>query len=662
MVSCPTIGFAFIISPMATNTFHHPHFKHLSDLLALESAAEQEQLQQRAQQGASRNVEHAGNTLRQLTIRDIEGGLGGRVLVTLGKRNQQATLPWSRLRPGSPIQLTEEVAATEKQRDAASWRGVISQLRRESVEVALTEWPESQNERQTYRLDLAGDEIARRRELNALVTADQAKGNRLADLRKVLLGESAAHFGVDVPFQPFDQSLNSPQLAAVAHALAAGDAAIIHGPPGTGKTTTVVELIRQAVARGERVLACAPSNLAVDNLLERLVTASELRGTAVVRIGHPARVLPQLREHTLELLAENHADMKLVRKLTKEAHALRADAAKFTRAKPLPGERREKRQEAKDLLADARHVEEQLVARLLNGAQVICSTLTGLHEEFLREQHFDLCVIDEAGQSTELSCWIPLRYCQRLVLAGDHQQLPPTIISLKAAGQGLGVSLMERLIQSNETLARQLTVQYRMHQQIMGFSSQQFYSDSLIAHATVAKHLLSDLPAILPTALTTSALQLIDTAGADYGEAVEEAGASRLNEQEAALVGRKVTELMEAGVAADQISVISPYSAQVRLLREQLAAYVEDGLEIGSIDGMQGREQEAVILSLVRSNGEGEIGFLADTRRMNVALTRARRHLIIIGDSATIGGDPFYAALLDYLEGIDAYHTVWEEM
>ncbi len=647
---------------MDNHTFHHPHFQQLAHLLALESAAEQAQLQQRTHQGDTRNAEQAGDALVQLTIRTIEGGLGSRIMVTLGKRNVQLPLPWSRLRVGSPVQLSAEVAATEKQREGTSWRGVISQLRRERVEVALTEWPDQADERQTYRLDLAGDEIARRRELTALSIADRAKGDRLATLRAVLLGAAPAQFAPVTTLHPFDTTLNPPQQAAVAHALAAADVAIIHGPPGTGKTTTVVELIRQAVACGARVLACAPSNLAVDNLLERLVAAPELRATDVIRIGHPARVLPQLREHTLELLAENHADMKLVRKLTKEAHALRADAAKFTRAKPLPGERREKRQEAKALLADAQRVEEQLVTRLLNGAQVICSTLTGLHEEFLRTQAFDLCVIDEAGQSTEPSCWIPLRYCQRLVLAGDHQQLPPTIISATAAAEGLGISLLERLIAHTPGLARQLTLQYRMHQQIMAFSSQRFYEASLVAHATVAEHLLCDLPAIVPTAVTTSAVQLIDTAGADYSEAVEAAGASRFNAAEATLVVRKVTELLEAGLAAKQISVISPYAAQVRLLREQLAVYLEDGLEIGSIDGMQGREQEAVIISLVRSNQEGAIGFLADTRRMNVALTRARRKLIIIGDSATIGGDPFYAALLAYLEDIDAYHTVWEEL
>ncbi|MEZ4622129.1 MAG: AAA domain-containing protein [Caldilineaceae bacterium] len=621
---------------MTTQAWRHPHFQQLAYLLALESAAEQEQLQARIQQSSAANAERSGNTLVQLTIRDSEGGLGGRVLVTLGKRNEQLALPWTRLRTGSPVQLARENG--EK-----SWRGVISQLRRETVQVALTTWPESEDPRTTYRLDLAGDEIARRREEAALVAADSARGNRLAELRRLLLGEAEPYFSPPQLLTPFDPSLNEPQRAAVVHALSAADVAIIHGPPGTGKTTAVVELIRQAVQRGERVLACAPSNLAVDNMLERLVMAPELRDGAVLRIGHPARVLPQLRDHTLELLIEEHADMKLVRRFIKAAYALRAEADRFTRAKPLPGERQEKRAEAKALLADAQRLETELVERLLSGAQVLCSTLTGIDERFLGERTFDLCVIDEAAQSTEPSCWIPLRYCNRVVLAGDHQQLPPTIVSKQAMTGGLGVSLLERLITAAPALACQLTVQYRMHTQIMDFSSRAFYAESLMAHPTVADQLLCDLRQVTSTPLTTTPIHFIDTAGADYNETVEEEGESRFNEQEALLVGRKVTELLDAGLLPTQICVISPYAAQVRLLREQLTLLLDQGLEIGSIDGMQGREQEAVILSLVRSNPEGEIGFLADTRRMNVALTRARRKLVIIGDSATIGGEPFYA-------------------
>ncbi|MBX3010733.1 MAG: AAA family ATPase [Caldilineaceae bacterium] len=640
--------------------FQQPHFRHLATLMASEAKAEQAQLQQQIQQMTPTAAEATGNTLIQLVIREEVAGLGGRVLVTLAKRNQQLTLPWTKLRVGSPIQLTEEESNA-----TTGWRGVVSQLRRESIQVALTQWPEPQGDRPTFRLDLAGDEIARQREAAALAAADRAKGDRLAALRAVLLGEAPAHFQPVQQLPAFGTALNPSQQQAIAHALAAEDVAMIHGPPGTGKTTTVVELIRQAVRRGERVLACAPSNLAVDNLLERLLALPELAvGTTVVRMGHPARVLPALREQTLDLLVEQHADMKLVRKFTKEAHALRAEAAKFTRAKPEPGVRRDLRQEAKALLADARQLETQLVARILQSARVVCATLSGLDERLLGDEHFDLCVIDEAAQSTEPGCWLPLRYSQRVVLAGDHEQLPPTILSQTAAAQGLGISLMERLLAEAAeptTLARQLTTQYRMHTAIMTFSSQTFYADTLMAHPTVATHLLSDLPGVVANDLTTTPVTWIDTAGADAQEERDPAGESRLNEGEAAVVQQKVEQLGDAGVVASQIAIISPYSAQVRLLRERLKPWLEQGLEIGSIDGFQGRENEAVIISLVRSNRDGDIGFLTDIRRMNVALTRARRKLIVIGDSATLAGHPFYSQLLDYFDQIGAYHTVWEE-
>ncbi|MCX6044910.1 MAG: AAA domain-containing protein [Chloroflexi bacterium] len=643
------------------SSFQHPHFRHLARLMALEAKAESEQLQQQFLHSSPAAAERTGNSLIQLVMRDEFAGLGGRWLVTLGKRNQQTNLPWTRLRMGSPVQLSEENNAESK-----PWRGVVSQLRRDTIQVAFTEWPEAENERATFRLDLASDEFTRRRAQAAMALIDNAKGNRLAELRKVLLGEAPPHFQPMPIFNALHPRLNQAQHEAVAHALAAADVAIIHGPPGTGKTTAVVELIRQAVRRGDRVLACAPSNLAVDNIFERLLSAPELNTGAtaqIVRIGHPARVLPALRDQTLEMLVENHPDMKLVRKLTKEAHALRAQAAKYTRAKPAPGERRDMRQEAKAMLADARRIEEQLVARIFGTARVVCATLTGLDEQLLGDRQFDLCVIDEAAQSTEPVCWIPLRYSQRLVLAGDHCQLPPTIIAPQAAAEGLAVSMLERLMApaAAPEISRQLTVQHRMHQQIMDFSSATFYGGTLIAHATVQTHLLCELPGVQSTPLTDSAVHFIDTAGADYQETLEAEGGSRYNAEEANLVQRKVDELLAAGVAATDIAVISPYAAQVRRLREQLAAHLENGLEIGSIDGFQGREQEAVIISLVRSNPDGEIGFLADTRRMNVALTRARRKLIVIGDSATIGGDPFYAALLAYFDQIGAYHTVWEE-
>jgi predicted DNA helicase len=395
--------------------------------------------------------------------------------------------------------------------------------------------------------------------------------------------------------------------------------------------------------------------MAVDNLLMRLLAAGE----RAVRLGHPARVLPELREHTLDLLVDNHPSVRIGRKLVKEARALFRQAGKYTRAKPEPGARREMRQEAKTLLADARRLEAQAVEHLLSTADVLCATTTGLDHELLGTRTFDLAVIDEACQSTEPGCWIPLLRCGRVVFAGDHCQLPPTVLSAEAASQGFGRSLFERLMAlDGPRVSRRLTVQYRMHEAIMEFPSLEFYDAELVADAGVRGHLLEDLPAVTAGPLTAQSVEFIDTAGAGYDEEIEAGGESRINPGEAQLVERKVAALVDAGVPGSEIGVITPYAAQVRLLRERLDL---PGLEIDTVDGFQGREKEAIVISLVRSNLRQEIGFLADIRRMNVALTRARRKLLVIGDSATLGAHPFYSRMLEYFESLGAYHTVWEE-
>jgi ATP-dependent RNA/DNA helicase IGHMBP2 len=441
----------------------------------------------------------------------------------------------------------------------------------------------------------------------------------------------------------------------VQFALSARDVELIHGPPGTGKTTAVVEVVRQAVRRGRKVLVCAPSNLAVDNLFERLLGFGE----RVVRLGHPARVLPELREHTLDLLVEQHHDVRLARKLVKQALALFREADRRTRAAPKPGARRQLREDAKSLLADARRLEVQAVESILDSASVLCATTTGLDSQVLGTRRFDLAVIDEACQSTEPGCWIPLLRCDRVVLAGDHCQLPPTVVSQEAAAQGFAVSLFERLMGLyGGQIARRLAVQYRMHEAIMGFSSAEFYDGDLEADPTVRQHLLIGLQGVRDTAMTGSPAEFVDTAGAGFDEELEPDGESRLNRQEAELAQHKVKELLDCGVNPADIAVIAPYAAQVRLLRSLLAV---PGLEIDSVDGFQGREKEAVVISLVRSNPKGEIGFLGDLRRMNVALTRARRRLVVIGDSATLAGEPFYQRMIEYFERLGAYRTVWEE-
>jgi ATP-dependent RNA/DNA helicase IGHMBP2 len=591
------------------------HFEDLARLLELEGAAEAQQLADQARRQTGPQAERSGNCLIKLVIRDERPAFGGRVMATLAKRDQTLPLPWNRLGVGTPVLLVEENVPQPQ-----GLRGIVSRRDASSLDVVLPQSPETEQERPTFRLDLASDEISRQRQRSALQQAQGAERGRLAQLRDVLLGILPPRFDERTPLAPLDQQLNPSQAEAIELALSAKDVAIIHGPPGTGKTRTVVELIRQAIARGEKVLACAPSNLAVDNLLERLVGAGE----NAVRLGHPARVLPELQEHTLDLLVDAHPDVLLARRLLREAEGLRDKASRYTRARPVPGARQEMRREARELVADARRIEDQVVEHLLDRATVICATLTGIDAQVLGDRQFDLVVIDEAAQAIEPACWIPLLRAGRVVLAGDHCQLPPTILSPQAAREGLAVSLMERLVRElGPDISRRLMTQYRMHEAIMGFSSAEFYASSLVADAAVGGHLLHDLSHVAAGPLTSAPLQFIDTAGASYDEELEPEGESRRNQAEAELVGRQVQALLDAGTLPRELAVIAPYAAQVRLLREQLRI---DGLEIDTVDGFQGREKEAVIISLVRSNPKGEIGFLGDTRRMNVALTRARRN------------------------------------
>ncbi|MGE5293600.1 MAG: AAA domain-containing protein, partial [Solirubrobacterales bacterium] len=556
------------------------HFERLARLLEMESQAEAREAAERNKQLSAADAERTGNTLVNLVIADEDSGLGGRHILQLIKRNR-TPLPWTRLGVGSPV-----VLSPDKDRAEDGSRGVVCERADGFLRVALASMLEDTDEHETWRLDLSSDEVAGQRQRVALQRARLAKGDRMAELRDVLLGRRPPEFGPERDEKPVDPGLNDAQRDAVRFALSARDVALIHGPPGTGKTTAVVELIRRAIRRGEKVLACAPSNLAVDNIFERLLAAGE----RAVRLGHPARVMADLRAHTLDLLVEDHQDVRLARKMVKEAMGLFRQADRYTRVKPLPGQRKETRQEARNLLADARRLEAQAVEHILDTADVLCATTTALDSELLGRRRFDLGIIDEACQSTEPGCWVPLQWCNRVVLAGDHRQLPPTVVNPDAAKQGLGVSLFERLMTSHgSSISRLLTVQYRMHRAIMTFSSRELYEDQLQADPSVCEHVLAGLPGVASTDATQSPIEFIDTAGACFDEEVEPDGESRLNRQEATLVCRKIHGLLDCGVAPADIAVIAPYAAQVRLLREQLAV---PRLEIDSVDGFQGREKE----------------------------------------------------------------------
>lgn len=623
------------------------HFETLAECIQLESEAEAKRLVERRKQKKSGNEERSGETLLDMVITDSEPSIGGRHLVTLCKRNRQLPLPWNRLRSGAPVILSTEVGRDESN----ECTGVVSYRSTHQIQVAINNWIDGD----IFRVDRSPDEVTRKRQIAALSRAQNATG-RNAQLRDIMMGERDPEFAKESTIE-FETPLNASQQQAVTFALSARDLAIIHGPPGTGKTTTIVELICQAVAMGQRVLASGPSNTAVDNLLLRLAN----RDIDIVRLGHPARVAKELQENTLDALVENHENMPVIRDMLREAEQLQRKTERYTRSRPARGEKQEMRFEAKRLKSDARMLERQAVDHILDRAEVVCITTTG-DDDLLGSRQFDLAVIDEACQSTEPGCWIPMLRADRLILAGDHCQLPPTVLSSEATAKRFDVSLMQRLIEHyGDTVTRRLDVQYRMHRNIMDFSSHHFYQDTLIADESVANHTLADLASFRADSLELSKepANFIDTAGAGWEEQLEPNGLSKLNPEEGRLILKKANELVEAGMHARDIAVIAPYAAQVRWLRDQ--CQLED-LEIDTVDGFQGREKEAVLITLVRSNQIGEIGFLADSRRMNVALTRAKRKLIVVGDSATLGNNDFYVKLLEYFEKIGGYHTVWEEM
>lgn len=606
----------------------------------MESAAESQRLSERRLRMNDADAERTGESLLDLAITDGESGLAGRYLMTFVKRNRELRLPWNRLRVGSPVVVSE--TDTED-----NYQGVVSARRDDWIQIALSEWPEGSH----FRVDLSADEITRRRQLAAINKTRFATG-RLATLRKVFFGEREPKFQNPVQCEFFTE-LDASQKSAVEFALTASDVAVIHGPPGTGKTTTVVELIRQAVKLEQSVLAVAPSNTAADNLLERMVDG----GLNVVRLGHPARVTERLRDYSLDMLVANDENMDIARDMLKEAEQLFRQAGRHTRSRPKRGAKQDMRREAKELKRGARLMEKQAVQHIIDKADVVCATTT-LDSELLGDRVFDYVIIDEACQSTEPGTWLPMLNAYRVILAGDHCQLPPTVISREAAKEGFAVSLLEQVVQRyGDAVTRLLTRQYRMHDDIMRFSSEHFYDDELTADESVVAHRLCDLPNVKESEFTSAPVTFIDTAGAGWEEEQEPDGESRRNPEEGRLVLRKANELHEAGLPLSDIAVIAPYAAQVRWLRQ----HGDRRLEIDTVDGFQGREKEAVIITLVRSNQTGEIGFLSDTRRMNVALTRARRKLIIIGDSATLGGNEFYSSLLEYFEKIGAYRSVWQE-
>ena len=490
------------------------------------------------------------------------------------------------------------------------------------------------------------DETSYKMMFNALDKVISAKG-RLGYLRDLFYSRMDAG---TFSFSPMHFSyLNRTQEEAVNKVLRAKDVAIVHGPPGTGKTTTLVEAIYETLMRENQVLVCAQSNMAVDWISEKLVD----RGVNVLRIGNPSRVDDKMLSFTYERRFEAHPEYEMLWALRKAIREVKANRKSGDRKYHQKIERLKER---------ATEIEVRIHNELFSEARVIACTLVGSSNRLLDGQKFGTLFIDEAAQALEAACWIPIRRVSRVIFAGDHCQLPPTIKSYEALKGGLGKTLMERIVENKPEVVTLLKMQYRMNEEIMRFSSDWFYNNQVESAPDVKFRSILDLD-IPMTWVDTSQFVFPEDSGISFKEEFVGESFGRINKAEAELTMLALQQYFEK-IGKERIlqeridvGVISPYRAQVQYLRRQLKAReffkpYRELISVNTVDGFQGQERDIILISLVRANDEGQIGFLRDLRRMNVAITRARMKLIILGDASTLTRHPFYKKLYEYIDAL----------
>ena len=648
--------------------------------MQLEQKEDQAQFKLKNASASIKERRRRGLTWYPVTITQEDIGFGGKVVLELERPAHRQDLHLFQVGKNACV-FSNAPGYSGPDRPVLS--GVVTSVRRNKLVLATTkeelpDWVINVNNPNgsSLGIDLTFDEVSYREMHQAMNDVIGAHGNRLAELRDVLLGVRQASYRepkADDLFYP--SALNDSQLVAVRHVISAQDVAIIHGPPGTGKTTTLVQAILETIRRERRVLVCAPSNTAVDLLTEKLAE----RGVNVIRMGNPSRVSDLLLKHTLDagvMAHPSYAKMHAMRQTAEQHRDTASELAKEgVRNFGFEGRqhRQQLREEARTLRQAADDLERFMTEDVLESVQVITCTLVGASHRHMRHLSFETVFIDEAAQALEPGCWIPIAKGQRIVLAGDHHQLPPTVKSEQAAREGLRETLFEKCIQRQPNTARMLTTQYRMHEQIMGFSSDKFYGGQLVPHASV-RH--AGLEAYDLRFAPDLPVEFIDTAGCGYQEVAIPESRSTANPEEAHLLLERLAQLLAPYDAAEHdehqhtplsIGVIAPYRAQINYLKDAIedsevlnGLLLQRRLSVGTVDSFQGQERDIIAITLTRSNPQGEIGFLSDIRRMNVGMTRARRKLLLVGDSSTLGRHPFFEELLVYVKGVGGYRTARE--
>ncbi|TGK33705.1 AAA family ATPase [Leptospira gomenensis] len=587
-----------------------------------------------------------GITIYPLVYEEQSLGRDGSWNVTFRLSNPKEIPP--KFQSGVPVQIGKE-----KERI----KGVLISVHPETVRIALEEVPEWCEEGKC-QFDLLPDETSYQEMFRVLETVKEAKkGTRLFHLRETLLGykrpDPIPERASDISrvSQRIGGTLNESQKKAVLASVFCEDVTVIHGPPGTGKTTTLTEIIYQLVKEEKQILVSAPTHAACDLLVESVSS----RGIPTLRLGHPARISETVLHSTLDYKLFHHPDGKLLNEYRKQAVELNRQARKYKRnfGAAEREERKNLHQEVKELKKTIRTLESGLIDRIVSSHPVIVATPLASAKSLLNGKNFDVCVLDEGSQGLEPAFWIPISKADRVILAGDHKQLPPTLFSEK---NGLETTLFEkaaiRLRDSGHVFL--LDTQYRMKDEIAEFSAREFYEGKLISGRTDSEKQTS-FPEGFPF---TGSFQWIDTSGTDTEEvSVEE---SLANPFEADLQIVLCGLLIGSGWKEEEITILSPYRAQVRLLEERLRQAGFPNVSVSTIDSFQGRENRCIILGFVRSNSEGKSGFLKESRRINVAMTRARDLLLCIGDGSTLSEDVFLSRLIRFAEETDRFRTAWE--